>query len=500
MNNKDWIRQWAIYSPTKTVVRIAEDSRKLSYQELDRLSDQACDLLQNKYQLKTGDRLAVLAEFCLEYLVLFSVAQRMGITLIPVNYRLSAREVAYILDNGEPALVLYEQNYQELLNESQAHPSRDMQSFSKEISSNEKAQPFPLTELEEDHPLFILYTSGTTGHPKGALYTHKMAFWNSINTALRLNISAYDHTIVCLPPFHTGGWNVLMTPLLQFGGSFTLMRKFEPDRLLQLMDEEQMSIFMGVPTMLKMMTESPHFEKAKLHSARYFIVGGESLPIPVIEQWASKGIAIRQGYGLTECGPNITSLHHKDTIRKKGSIGQPNFYIQSRLVDENMQNVSPGEVGELLIKGPVVTPGYWKNPEASAKAFHDGWFRTGDLLMQDRDGYLFVKDRIKHMYISGGENVYPAEVEHLLRKHPCISEAAVIGIPDQQWGESGKAFIVLKSLKSLEENDLLEWCKGRLAKYKIPKLIRFTKELPKNDTGKIDRRKLKAQAMQTAEV
>jgi fatty-acyl-CoA synthase len=491
MNNKDWIKQWAVYSPTKTVVRLAEDGRKLSYEELDRLSDKASHLLSEQYRLKTGDRVAVIAEFCLEYLVLFSVAQRLGITLIPVNYRLSAREVTYILNNGEPSLVFYEESFKHLLAEAPAFPVCNLAEFSRQLAQQDALKPYPSAELEEDHPLFILYTSGTTGFPKGALYTHKMAFWNSINTALRLNLSAYDHTVICLPPFHTGGWNVLMTPLLQFGGSFTLMRKFDAGHLLRIMDEEQVTIFMGVPTMLKMMTDSEQFEKARLQSVRYFIVGGESLPIPVIEKWATKGIAIRQGFGLTECGPNITSLHHKDAIRKKGSIGQPNFYIQMRLVDENNQDVQPGEIGELLIKGPIVTPGYWKNPEATRQAFHEGWFRTGDLLTQDRDGYLFVKDRIKHMYISGGENVYPAEVEHLLRQHKAISEVAVIGVPDEHWGEAGKAFIVLADNHSLDQLELTDWCKGRLAKFKTPKHICFVRELPKNDTVKIDRKRLK---------
>jgi fatty-acyl-CoA synthase len=349
------------------------------------------------------------------------------------------------------------------------------------------------TSLSEDDPIFILYTSGTTAFPKGAIYTHKMLFWNSVNTELRLNITSGDVSINCAPPFHTGGWNVLLTPFIHHGAYTLLIKSFDADLVLEMLDLEHATIWWAVPTMLKMMADSPVFDEVKLSRLRYLIVGGEAMPIPLIEKWHQKGVLIRQGYGLTEVGPNVTSLEHQDAIRKKGSIGTLNFYYEGRLVDDQFNEVPTGEAGELVLKGPTVTPGYWKNKEATAAAIQDGWFHTGDLRIKDKEGYFFVVDRIKNMYISGGENVYPAEVEHIIRQHPAVSEAAIVGVPHEKWGETGKAFIKLKEGKTATAEEITTFCIGRLAKYKVPGHIAFLDELPKNDAGKIDRKQLKSQ-------
>ncbi|NTW24309.1 MAG: long-chain fatty acid--CoA ligase, partial [Lentimicrobium sp.] len=237
--------------------------------------------------------------------------------------------------------------------------------------------------------------------------------------------------------------------------------------------------------------DSALFNQVNLSKIRYFIVGGEAMPVPLIEKWHSKGVPIRQGYGLTEVGPNVTSLNHQDAIRKAGSIGKPNFYYQTRLVDENGKEVGVNELGELVLSGPTVTPGYWKNPEATALTIKDGWFHTGDIMRRDEEGFLFVMDRIKNMYISGAENVYPAEIEYLLRNHPAIDAVAIIGVPDEKWGESGMAFVVVKTGEKLSEEDIFAFCEGKLARFKIPKYVRFLDELPKNDAGKIDRQQLR---------
>jgi fatty-acyl-CoA synthase len=243
--------------------------------------------------------------------------------------------------------------------------------------------------------------------------------------------------------------------------------------------------------MLKMMADTPVFEKIKLSRLRYLVVGGEAMPLPLIEQWHNKGVLIRQGYGLTEVGPNVTSLDHQDATRKKGSIGTLNFYYQAKEVDENFNTVAPGQPGELLLSGPCLTPAYWRNPEETEKAFHQGWFRTGDIVIKDKQGYYYVVDRIKNMYISGGENVYPAEVEHVLQSHPAVSDAAIVGVPDAKWGETGKAFIVLNENAKLSKEEIISYCIEKLAKYKVPKYVEFLDELPQNDAGKIDRKKLK---------
>ena len=282
---------------------------------------------------------------------------------------------------------------------------------------------------------------------------------------------------------------MLLMPFLLQGGSFTLLRKFDAARVLKLLEDEEATLFMGVPTMLKMMADDKSFDQVGLESVRYFIVGGEAMPLPLIELWESKGVPIRQGFGLTEAGPNIYSLHHDDAMRKIGSIGTPNFFVDVKLMKQDGTEAKGEEEGELWLNGPVVTPGYWNNEEASKEAFTDGWFRTGDILIRDEERYYYVKDRIKNMFISGGENVYPAEVEKLLQTHPSIHEVAVIGVPDERWGEVGKAIIVCRSA-SLAQDDILDFCAGKLAKFKIPKQVELVDEIPKTESGKIDRKKL----------
>ncbi|MCB0676793.1 MAG: AMP-binding protein, partial [Saprospiraceae bacterium] len=279
------------------------------------------------------------------------------------------------------------------------------------------------------------------------------------------------------------------TPFLHHGGYVCLLKKFDPEVVLSLLEKEQVTVFMGVPTMLKMIADVPAFEQADFSSLYYLIVGGEPMPVPLIEQWDAKGVPVRQGFGMTEVGPNLFSLHQRDALRKKGSIGRPNFYVLIRIVDPEGKEVPVDQPGELLLKGPMVTPGYWRNEVATAKTIVDGWFHSGDMLRQDAEGYLFVVDRIKNMYISGGENVYPAEIERVLVAHPAISEVAVIGVPDEKWGEVGKAFVVKNG--ELTEEEVLAYCRQQLARFKVPKTIAFIESLPKNDTGKIDRRALK---------
>ena len=489
MSAQDWVAKWAVYSPDQVAVSEYESGRSLTYGKLQQQAEHLCHWFKEKHGLQSGDRVAVLAENCLEYVVLFSVVQKSGITLVPLNYRLAPAEITYLITDSQPSLIIYEDGLQDLL-QPQIDPPRttltDLQNVLQ--GAPEKTEAFPVPELPGEHPAFILYTSGTTGFPKGAIYSHQMLFWNSINTAMSLIVNSESRTINCMPPFHTGGWNVLLTPFLHHGGYTCLMKKFDPGAVLHLMRTERPTLFMGVPTMLKMIADQPAFAEADLSSLHYIIVGGEPMPIPLIERWHEKDVFIRQGYGMTEVGPNLTSLHQRDAIRRKGSIGRPNFYVQIRIVDPGGKEVTTGQPGELLLKGPMVTPGYWQNPAATAKALHEGWFHTGDMVRQDAEGYLYVVDRIKNMFISGGENVYPAEVERVLLQYPDIRAAAVIGIAHEKWGEVGKAFIV--SDAKLTCTEVQDHCSGLLAKYKVPKEVVFVEELPLSATGKINRKAL----------
>ncbi|MGB6035147.1 MAG: AMP-binding protein [Cryomorphaceae bacterium] len=480
MKEFDWFIKWSEYSPEK--VAVVEDENEITYAQLNALASDFSGVLHRDYGLEKGDRIAILSAFSIELIALFGAAQKAGYILVPINTRLTPREVEFQIEDSKAKLVLSEPAFCEKLVE-----NKNTQIGFADL--RKKAEPY-LSSLEENDPIFILYTSGTTGFPKGAIYTHKMLFWNSVNTALRLDLTSDDVTLNCMPAFHTGGWNVLITPLLHRGGTIWLQNDFVAEEVMEKLESSGSTLFMAVPTMLKMMVDTEAFKTADLSNIRYFIVGGEALPIPMIELWSEKNIPIRQGYGLTEVGPNVTSLHQTDTIRKRGSIGFYNFYVKGKIVNDSGTECATDEVGELWLGGPNVTPGYWNNEEANQKSFSEGWFKTGDLVRQDSEGYIYVAGRKKEMYISGGENVYPREVEKVLQDHPAVADVAVVGVPDEKWGESGAAFIVLKPNESPTQDKLKSYCLKNLAKFKIPKYFFFENELPINATGKIDKKKL----------
>lgn len=493
-NSHDWAEKWSNYSPNKIAFKEFDTDRSVSFLELNENGSRIAHYFSEHFDLKKGERVAVLAENSLEYIYLFVAAQKLGFILVPMNYRLAPAELDHVLYNSSPKLVLFENKYQQKLLDGELYGhvphSGELKEIVDYILTNKKDDDPPVfNSIEPEDPIFILYTSGTTGFPKGAIYTHKMLFWNSVNTSMSLIVNTESKTINVMPPFHTGGWNVLTTPFFHHGGYTCICKNFDPSTSLKLIEKEKATIFMGVPTMLKMMADLPEFKNTDFSALKYIIVGGEPMPIPLIEKYAAKNVAIRQGYGMTEVGPNLTSLHQDDAIRKKGSIGRPNYYVQIKIVNEKGSKVGANESGELLLKGPMVTPGYWQNSEATKKAIVDEWFHTGDMVRQDEEGYLYVVDRIKNMFISGGENVYPAEVERVLQNMDGISETVVIGVSDERWGEVGKAFIVKN--KELKSEEVLKHCRKNLAKFKVPKHIEFMDELPKNDTGKIDRKKLK---------
>lgn len=504
--NHDWTAKWALYQPDQIAFKDADSGQSLSYANLNRLANRLAHKLQRDCGLQAGDRIAVLSENSLEYILLFVAAQKMGYILVPLNYRLTSSELDYLLQVTEPKVIVREAIFNakalacEQFGACEHHFTMDTISTWCDPDLQEVDDlRNPEQSVDWETPIFILFTSGTTGFPKGAMYTHKMLFWNSINTSLSLLVNTQSRTINCMPPFHTGGWNVLTTPFLHHGGYSCLLRKFDPERVLHLLAEEQATIFMGVPTMLKMMADLPAFEQLELPHLQYIIVGGEPMPVPLIEQWHSKGVPIRQGYGMTEVGPNLTSLHQDDAIRKKGSIGRPNFYVETKIVDEQGLELEANTPGELLLRGPMVTPGYWKQEEATAKAIKEGWFHTGDRVRMDKEGYLYVEDRIKNMFISGGENVYPAEIERVMLQCPAVSEVVVVGVPDEKWGEVGYALVVPEKNETFSAEHVQEFCRKHLARFKVPKYVVAIDALPKNDTGKLDRKALKKNLLKKAE-
>ena len=490
----DWIEKWANYTPEKLIFKDHLSQKQWSYSDFNIRTKAIASFLQNELNLKKGDRLAIYSFNRPEHVFLFFACVKTGIIFVPLNYRLTHLEISVLLNDAEPSVLIYEKALEETADKLNYKKETikliEISVFSEFLFGPASPKETIISfQINQEDTVLILYTSGTTGIPKGVMINHRMLFWNSINTEIRLNITSDDHTQNYAPFFHTGAWNVLLTPFIHHGASLTLLPNFDPDLILKLFQEEKTTIFFGVPTMLQMMADSQLFGKTDFSSIRYAVAGGAPMPIPLINKWHDKGVEIRQGYGLTEVGPNCFSLHQDDAKRKIGSIGFPNFYIAAKIIDDKGKECSSNDVGELCLKSPVVTPGYWKKPDETANAIKDGWFRTGDLVRKDAEGYYYVVDRKKNMFISGGENVYPAEIESVIRSNSNVSDCAVIGVPDVKWGEVGKAFIILKN-KNISDNEIIKFCIEKTAKYKIPKYIRFVEELPRNEAGKLDRKKL----------
>ncbi|MBX2987835.1 MAG: long-chain fatty acid--CoA ligase [Bdellovibrionaceae bacterium] len=490
----DWLKRWNTYSPAAVAIKDGDTGREISYRDLYEVSCAAAALLQRDYGIRTGDRVAVFSTNELEYVFLFFALQRLGAILVPVNFRLTPREVEHILTDCAPKLLVYQNDLLPVVEALPATakprllPLQGPNSFAA-FARQEQARHEDFHGQAAD-PVMIIYTSGTTGSPKGAVLTHEMLFWNSVNTTLRLNISQSDCTVIFLPFFHTGGWNVLTTPFLHRGAKVVFLKKFDSDRILQLSQDEKATLLFGVPTTMDMMTLSPLFDQVDLSSIRYAIVGGEPMPIELIRTWHEKGIPIRQGYGLTEFGPNVFSLNEGDALRKIGSIGFPNFYVSAKIVDDHGRECGANEIGELVLKGPMCMQGYWNNAAATHETVRDGWLHTGDLVRRDEEGFYYVVGRKKDMYKSGGENVYPAELEKVMRSLPGIREVAVIGVADEKWGEVGQAFVV-KDSHHITEETLREHCLKNLAKFKVPKFFVFMDSLPKGESGKILKKALR---------
>ena len=482
----DWLKRWALYSPNRIALQSGDDDRSFTYAHLYRFS---CDLaarLHSTYHIGVGDRVACFAQNELEYIALFFAVQRLGAILVPINFRFTTAEAEHIVrDSGAKVLIAQEAFWSTVGSLSAVTSLVAFESLMRDLP---QAAPLDFKGGFEE-PCMILYTSGTTGFPKGAVITPRMQFWNSINTGLRLNLTQNEVVLTFLPLFHTGGWNVLTTPCLHRGARVVLMRKFDAEKVLQLCEREKVTVLFGVPTTMDFLQRSPRFEHTDLKSIRYAIVGGEPMALECIRAWEGRGIPIRQGYGLTEFGPNVFSLNEEDSVRKIGSIGFPNFYIEARVIGPSGEELGANEIGELILRGPVAMKGYWNNEQATREVFPDGWVRTGDLVRRDDEGYYYVVGRKKEMFISGGENVYPAEIEKVLRQLPGVTEAAVIGVPHPKWGEAGRAFVAGGA--SLAPEILRQHCLERLAKFKVPQEFVILPALPKTESGKIHKIALK---------
>jgi fatty-acyl-CoA synthase len=489
-----WIRDRARTTPDRVAIDFG--GRTVTYRELDDRSERlARQLLADG--LRRGDRVATLTGNSPEHVEALFACAKAGLVLVPLSWRLSPAELAFQLDDSEPAVLLVEAEYAELadaaLDEATTRPMRAR------LGDVADAPARVDDQVDDDDPLFLIYTSGTTGKPKGALLTHANCFWTNLGFDLATGISGDDVALQVLPQFHCGGWNV--QPLLTWwkGGTVVLERSFEPPRCLALIEEKRVTTTMGVPAIYLFMAQDPAFETADLSSLSRAVVGGAPMPEALLETWHERGVDIVQGYGLTEAAPNVLCLPAEDAVRKQGYAGKPYPNVEVSLRDPASGRLldGPGE-GELVVRGPNVFAGYWRNPEASAAALADGWLLTGDVAQRDDEGYYRIAARLKDMYISGGENVYPAEVESVLHEHPAVADAAVVAVPDDRWGEVGIAAVVLTAGGAVDEEELLEHCAARLARFKVPKGVRFVAELPRSGMGKVLKDELRGLIVQEA--
>jgi fatty-acyl-CoA synthase len=354
--------------------------------------------------------------------------------------------------------------------------------------------PVTNASVEAEDTLCLLFTGGTTGLPKGARISYRMIAWNTLNTIIH-ELQRGDITLTHTPMFHTGGLLVYTLPLLTLGGTVVIMRKWTADDMLALIEREQVTMFFCVPTQYQLMLQSPRFASTSFKSVRFLTSGGAPLPVPIIRAYREQhGVVFKQGFGMTEFGPGIFSMGPEHAELKAGSIGQPNYFVDARVVADDNRPVAAGAVGELVLKGPSMCSGYFNDPAASQAAVDaEGWFHTGDLARVDTDGFYTIVDRKKDMFISGGENVYPVEVEKTLYEHPAVAQCAVVGVPDARWGEVGAAVVVLRPGASATAADLIEHCRARLARFKVPQRVVFCEALPISAAGKILKRELREQ-------
>ena len=355
-------------------------------------------------------------------------------------------------------------------------------------------------QTTHDDPMTIMYTAGTTGHPKGVLITYGMTTWNAINISTPTGLNCNSTHYVVLPTFHTGGLNLYANPLFHHGGTNIIARVFDAELMLKTLTDPALNIthVFGVPAIYLFLSQHPDFDNADLSHIESWGCGGAPMPVPVLERYAKRGIIIQLGFGMTETSPTVFLIDKRRALVKPTSVGKPLLHTRVRVVDETFGDVKPGDVGEVVISGPNVTTGYWNRPDANEDSFTidehgNRWLHSGDAGTVDDEGCIYIVDRFKDMYISGGENVYPAEVEQVLFQIENVADAAVIGVADERWGESGLAIIVLKPNCSLESEEVIGYCKSRLATFKIPKHVTFIDNLPRNAAGKVLKRELRAQ-------
>ena len=481
-------------------VAIVDRGVELTYQGLDERAEAlAASLTRAGY--RRGDRVATLVGNGAEHVITFFACARTGLVLVPLSWRLTAPELADQLTQSDPSLLLVEEMTETLARGALSRVPAGIPTA--QIGQVGVEQPVPapwhggsdlgptLDEagpVRDEDPLLMVFTSGSSARPKAAVLTHASCFWTNLSLSRTLELDETDIVLSVLPQFHVGGWNI--QPLLAWwtGATVVLERSFDPGRALCLIAEHKITTMMGVPTHYARLAEHPSFERTDLSALRSAVVGGAPMPAPLLRIFHAHGVALTQGYGLTEAGPNVLCVPPREAMERVGWAGVPYPHVEVRLADPATGEHLEGPcTGELLVRGPGMFAGYFRDEAATRAIWRDGWLATGDVAVRDEAGYLKIVDRLRNIYITGGENVAPAEVEAALRTHPAVEDVAVVGVPDDRWGESGIALVVRRSGVVTDEAELVEHCRERLAAFKVPAGVHFVSELPYNALGKVAR-------------
>ncbi len=499
MQVPDYLAKHARQFPVKTALVDLHTGRRVSYAQLNQRASRFAEFMRERWQIQPGDRVAVLAHSSSDYVEMLYGCGKLGAVMICLNWRLSVDEHKSVLADATPSALVWGEEFDAAgiaLADAFALSNR-MVTGAPRPGSGVAGYESALAEMsgatvempwrEHNDVWYLLYTAGSTGKPKGVPQTWGMNVTNTLTNTIHASLRREDVMLSVLPYFHTGGLNLYMNCMLMLGATTLIMRQFDVDKTLELLEKEATVMF-GVPAIYLFLCQHPRFASADFSRVRSWAAGGAPVPKVLLEQYLAKGVTICFGFGMTETGPTVF-LTDEDTARKKvGTVGKPVMFVEAKVVDtQTRRRLGPNQRGEMLLRGPAITPGYWNNPEATAKSYVDGWLCTGDIVYFDDDGDFYVVDRSKDMYISGGENVYPAEVENVLFQIEGVAEAAVIGVHDAKWGEVGKAIVALKPGAQVSDEQIVAYCKQKLASFKAPKVVQFVPALERNAAGKVDK-------------
>jgi fatty-acyl-CoA synthase len=488
-----WVSDRARSTPGRVAIECG--SLRWTYAELEHETTRLAAGLRAR-GLRPGDRVATLTHNSAEHVAVLFACARLSVILQPLSWRLAAPELAYQLADGEPSLVLATAELAELARA--AAGSLPVVALELEELA---ADGNPSEAVLDDDGLLLVYTGGTTGRSKGAVLTHANCFWTNLSLDGHVGLGSDDVVLQTLPQFHVGGWNVLPLLAIWKGARLVIQPTFDAAEALAVIEREQVTATMGVPANYQFMADAPGFEAADVSTLRRAIAGGAPMSTTLIERWGARGVPITQGYGLTEAAPNVLCLSPEDALRKAGCVGMPYPHVDVALRDAGSGAFVDGAgTGELVVSGPNVFAGYWRAPRATAEVFADGWLLTGDIAERDGEGCYRIVGRSKEIVLTGGENVYPVEVEDVLHAHPSVAEAAVIGVPDERWGEACLAFVALREGCSVTEAELVEHCRERLAAFKVPRSVRLVGALPRSALGKVRKDELRSLATEKQEV